>query len=389
MKEKDIDPKDWLNMKKEEHDNQGQSSSINLPFRESRDGDHEFKVKYLYGDQQQVVTEVMSKIREWIECDDLSQFKPLRMTVAGAGGTGKSVIINTIVTLMRKMFQYDGVVKIAAPTGTAAFNVGGETFHHMTSSKPDDADYKPGDMSKERKLKLVKKFQSTLALIIDERSLASCKDLGCTAHAIAETIFGGGPFPTESWGGLPVLIMFGDDYQLPSTKEGALNALNSTKTTFMHVLGKNTFLECAENVMFLRSSKRIQKSQKANKRLIEAVRLRHDLSEPQVQKLMNLSLDEYEKKFGTNARKEVEDKAIYLFYTNSKRVRHNIRKLATVATADNPAAFLRCKGYGTTSGKAVSRHFDGNSAGKKDPAGNVQVCVNAKVALDSKNFCPL
>ena len=63
------------------------------------------------------------------------------MTVLEAGGSGKCVVINTIVSLMRKMFKYDGVVRVAAPTGTAAFNVGGETFHHLTGSKPTNTQY--------------------------------------------------------------------------------------------------------------------------------------------------------------------------------------------------------------------------------------------------------
>jgi predicted GTPase len=48
------------------------------------------------------------------------------MTIMGAAGTGKSVLINTLVTVLRVMFDDNDVVHVAAPTGTAAFNVGGE-----------------------------------------------------------------------------------------------------------------------------------------------------------------------------------------------------------------------------------------------------------------------
>ena len=88
----------------------------------------------------------MGKLHEWLHCRDFTNFKPLRMTVLGAGGSGKSVVINTLVTMMRNMFKYDGVIRVAAPTGTAAFNVGGETFHHMTASKPTSTQYKHNSM---------------------------------------------------------------------------------------------------------------------------------------------------------------------------------------------------------------------------------------------------
>jgi hypothetical protein len=48
--------------------------------------------------------------------------------VRGAAGTGKSYIINTIVSYLRRMFGDNDVVHVLAPTGTAAFNVIGETL---------------------------------------------------------------------------------------------------------------------------------------------------------------------------------------------------------------------------------------------------------------------
>jgi hypothetical protein len=51
--------------------------------------------------------------------------KPLRMTVLGCAGSGKSVLINTLVGCIRKMFNNS--VFVTAPTGAAAYNVGGQT----------------------------------------------------------------------------------------------------------------------------------------------------------------------------------------------------------------------------------------------------------------------
>ena len=57
------------------------------------------------------------------------KFKPLRMTIMGCVGTGKSVLINTLVTCIRKIFDNNGSVFVTAPTGAAAYNVGGSTIH--------------------------------------------------------------------------------------------------------------------------------------------------------------------------------------------------------------------------------------------------------------------
>jgi predicted GTPase len=57
------------------------------------------------------------------------KFKPLRMTIMGCGGTGKSVLINTLVTCIRKIFDDNDSVFVTAPTGAAAYNVGGSTIH--------------------------------------------------------------------------------------------------------------------------------------------------------------------------------------------------------------------------------------------------------------------
>ncbi len=55
-------------------------------------------------------------------------FKPLRMTVLRCAGSGKCVLINTLVGCIRKMFNYNSVL-LTAPTGAAAYNVGGQTIH--------------------------------------------------------------------------------------------------------------------------------------------------------------------------------------------------------------------------------------------------------------------
>jgi len=58
-------------------------------------------------DQQDILLEVMNKVHEWIQYanpDNKSQsvlwklFQPMRLMVIGAAGTGKHILINTIIT---------------------------------------------------------------------------------------------------------------------------------------------------------------------------------------------------------------------------------------------------------------------------------------------------
>jgi predicted GTPase len=66
-------------------------------------------VEGLLEDQRQIMTVILCKLREWLSHLDIEDgcemgdFKPLRMTIMGAAGTGKSVFINTLVTVLRVM----------------------------------------------------------------------------------------------------------------------------------------------------------------------------------------------------------------------------------------------------------------------------------------------
>lgn len=380
-------PAEWLNETLKNEEENEDPSKLNLPKRKTENGFVDYEVDMLYPDQAKVVATVVGKIKEWMECDDYSKFQPLRMTVRGAGGSGKSVVINTIVSVLRRMFEYNGVVQVAAPTGTAAFNVGGETFYHLTGSKVTKAEYTPNSMKnqKEKRAKLIKKFKYMLALLVDERSLINSADFGTTSQKIAENIYNGGPFKDEDFGGLPVVVIFGDDYQLPSTNEGALQCLDPPKKAVgkMTLIGRSVLRKCGTHVMTLNGSKRMQDSQVKEKELVEAVRLQKDLTEEQSTRLMNLTVKEYEKRNGTEARKALERNSIHLFYTNEKKTRHNIRQLYEVSNKTNPAAFIPQHSSSNTTGRADARHFD------KDSSGICMLCKGAAVAIEGRNFNPL
>ena len=154
-----IPPKDWLFTKTQEPE--VENAPIRVPLKS--DGKR-YLIKDLFDDQKFVVEAVMSKLKEWIETDNLAEFQPLRLTLNGSGGCGKSVIINTLVSVIRRMFNQNGVVQVAAPTGTAAYNVGGKTLHSLMRMKVEKFDYKAKSLNEYKKTQLVADFGCLLAV---------------------------------------------------------------------------------------------------------------------------------------------------------------------------------------------------------------------------------
>jgi hypothetical protein len=60
--------------------------------------------------------------------------------------------------------------------------------------------------------KLQKQLKNVLCLIIDERSMLSSKVLGAAERNIRKTVYNG-QNSQEIWGGVPAVLLFGDDYQ--------------------------------------------------------------------------------------------------------------------------------------------------------------------------------
>ena len=98
---------------------------LNLPV--TTDGKH-YELQNLRSDQANIAAMVLQTIQKWI---DTKNYKQCLMTVMGVAGSGKSILIKTIVTAVRKMFGRNDVVYVGAPTGSAAFSAGGETIHRL------------------------------------------------------------------------------------------------------------------------------------------------------------------------------------------------------------------------------------------------------------------
>ena len=340
-----------------------------------------FSIAALYPDQQYILFRVFSKIREWLECDNLCTFEPLRCTIVGQAGSGKSVLLNTITAVMRTLFNYNNILKVGCPTGTAAFNTFGETLHRLTS-QGIVGNYEAHSMPAAKRKVLLQKYKHLLCFIIDERSLLTSKLLGTTAQVLSETIFDGAGID-DLIGGLPVLILAGDDYQLPGMSEGAFEAnhrLDGSKNTRT---GRALFLQCSRTVFKLSTIRRVSDDKQDDKDLLGRVRTGHSVLDSDVIKIQSLHLDNIQQQHGQAEVDRLKKDAIYLFWTNEKRATHNLQHLAATNTIDNPTAIIKCVGKNNGWGKALTSHFQGTK-----PLSTL-ICRGATVSIQGKNFYPL
>ena len=116
-------------------------------------------------------------------------YRPLRATVLGCGGTGKSHIINTLVLLVRRLINYEDSIKVAAHSGGAAYNVQGCTLHRLLSLSVNTKTLCK-ILSDDRQAKLATKLKNLLILMIDERSMLNSNLVGAAERNLRHCVFG-------------------------------------------------------------------------------------------------------------------------------------------------------------------------------------------------------
>jgi ATP-dependent DNA helicase PIF1 len=128
--------------------------------------------------------------------------------LTGNAGTGKSTLIKFLV----ENTVHKGHLAKAAPTGTAAINVGGTTLHRLIQltvsdwpleAKPDNP--RRGGYTPNTRLKLL---QALEMLVIDEISMVRADHLDALDRALRNAKLNDEPF-----GGIKI-VMVGDPYQL-------------------------------------------------------------------------------------------------------------------------------------------------------------------------------
>ena len=176
------------------------------------------------------------------ECN--CDLKPLRMFISGVGGTGKSFLIEALKLLVGKIWSHNGLtVIVAAPTGLAAFNVGGLTIHRLFQLPIEHEGKTAGYWSLPKVSQKVMKKQllNVKLIIVDEISMVSSLNLAYM-HLRLEELFGG-----DEWFGNRNMLFVGDILQLqPVSGNPVFEKI--TQKSLLHKLG------CAAYVNIWRDS---------------------------------------------------------------------------------------------------------------------------------------
>jgi hypothetical protein len=316
-----------------------------------------------------VVLAVIDTIVKFLKND--KSYVPIRATIMGCGGNGKSYIINTILTIVRQITRSNSTLMVGAPSGTAAFNVQGSTLHHLLGigvTRPED------NITQKVQEKLLSQLKNVLCLIIDERSMLSSIVLGAAERNIRTTVYSG-QNSQEIWGGIPAVLMFGDDYQLwPVIDDGAIQGYSKMTTTnpitptnkqtaaqLLCQWGTAAQLLCqwgtflfthvmTESVFFLHKNYRV-KSEEFQKLLARLRVGKSTIKDAQRITDLHLVYYEHDKEFMDNLKHD--SKTMWLYAKNVDKDKTNMDMLIQTSKKNVPVARLDC-------------HYETNRAPKSD-----------------------
>ena len=126
-----------------------------------------------------VTDHLLHQKKHEVESCKCLDFKPLRMFLSGVGGTGKSFLIEAKVAGIWEEAKIDLTCAVAAPTGLAAFNIGGVTLHRLFQL-PIEHDGKTATywpLSKDAQKVMWTMLQHIKLIIVDEVSMLSSLNL--------------------------------------------------------------------------------------------------------------------------------------------------------------------------------------------------------------------
>ena len=138
-------------------------------------------------------------------------------------------------------------------------------------------------------------------LVFDERSMISAEDMGMI-ETYAKQVVHQGMHKNSFFGNIPVILLVGDDYQLPPIMPGAsankANPKPSYRSAFVMEIvknGLNSFNALGGKVVKLKTSKRSLINKNLLSKLLKGVRgdLTQGLSKENINKMMQFHLNFY------------------------------------------------------------------------------------------------
>uniref|UniRef100_A0A8D9E244 ATP-dependent DNA helicase n=1 Tax=Cacopsylla melanoneura TaxID=428564 RepID=A0A8D9E244_9HEMI len=179
---------------------------------------------------------------------------PLRIYMSGSAGVGKSAVISTIFNLMSKYFEEkvgpktDGMkILLAAPSGLAAFNIGGMTLHSAFALPVTEYGGQMPELSNDIANTIRAQLLDLQLLIIDEVSMVGGRVFQRVDTRLRQ-IMG----KNQSFGGVSVILV-GDLNQLPPVLDTPIYL--PLKVNRLSILTDNVLWEefrCFELVQIMR-----------------------------------------------------------------------------------------------------------------------------------------
>ena len=328
----------------------------------------EYAIEDLQIDQKESLADVLYAVQQYCLGMKINEDNLLRITVTGVAGSGKSTWINTLVTIIRKMFPQDNIVSVFAPTGCAAFNAGGETLHKGFKLQTLSKD---SGLSANTTQFLLSHFAKTLMIIIDERSMVDATILAMAKGSMQQCAHQG-TNKNHPWGGIPIIILVGDDFQLPPIMPGAFYALQprirgqnvSNSEYAKRMAGLDEFIEMGKTVINLVGEKRVNNGQDQFKCILQAVR-----SENELEKMLEEDAETLLKRYlfcsiySEAELKQIHEEATYVFANKEPRDQLNNWKLLLANSETSPVARMKSKTSriatrGPAKNYAYNSHYD-------------------------------
>jgi hypothetical protein len=336
-----------------------------------------YSLNDLNQEQSLIAYVVLQKLKEWFDLGNRPEkekvkFKPLRMTVMGQAGAGKTMLINTLITTVRNMTKINKSIHVATPTGAMAFAVQGHTIHRLFKVDPKNMD-RP--MSEEEKKYVKNELEPTLVILIDERSLVGQLLLGKAEINASQCAHGYG-HSEEDWGGIPIVIIMGDDYQLPPVlTQGAFYCFTAHGHSYVGSAynGQRQFLQFGKTVMEITQIMRQDETETEFRPLLQNIRTGETTDKDR-----EIMLSLHMSNFTAEERIKIRKGATYVFANRVPMQRHNFEKLKEQQSEDNPVARICARAH-TWNGKVRqgrTAHFTQN-----DTPYICNMCRGAKVKI--------
>ncbi|XP_062618787.1 uncharacterized protein LOC134280394 [Saccostrea cucullata] len=308
---------------------------------------------------------IFYQVREWVLKVSWNQHpEPLHVFVTGGAGTGKSHLIKCIYHETNRILSKtvenpdSATTLIAAPTGTAAFNIGGMTLHSAFGiSKNIKLPYTP--LGENILNTLRAKYENLKLIIIDEISMVDHKLLTYVHGRLTQI-----KQSKKVFGNVAVLA-FGDFYQLPPVKA---SPLYKVKESVMVDLWNPLFSKATLTEIMR------QKDDAKFAEMLNRLRIRgrgEPLLQQDIEMLQSVSCD--------LAPKNMQD-ALHIYSLNKDVATHNE---AMVDAICHPCILSTAKDYTRSSvtGNLVLRYQPYSSSSQEDLPEVLKLGLNARVML--------